>query len=58
MKRPDLRTEVVREIKRRWREETGRPLSDADARAMLRGEASTEQYRFAFNIAKEYGLGQ
>jgi hypothetical protein len=52
----NLRNEVIREIKQRWQAETGRKLSDSDARAMLRGEASTEQYRFAFNIAREFGL--
>lgn len=55
-KQTDLRNEVVREIKRRWFATYGRRLSDSDARAMLRGEASTEQYRFAFVIAREYGL--
>ena len=60
----NLRTEVAREIVRRWnapQPEDFRPngpakITGSDARAMLRGEASTDQYRFAFKIAREFGL--
>ena len=58
----NLRNEVVREIKNRWNSDYSiRPagpskITDSEARAMLRGEASNDQYRFAYNIAREYGL--
>lgn len=52
----NLRNAVVSEIVRRYRAERGTTISRSDARAMLRGEARSDQYAFAVRIADEYGL--
>lgn len=56
MAQPNARTEAIREIRRRWNATRGTKITESDARAMLRGECTTDQYRFAFTIAREYGL--
>jgi hypothetical protein len=54
--RTATRAAVVREIRRTMREQHGRNITDSDARAMLRGECTTPEYRIAYAIARAYGL--
>lgn len=54
--RTPLRTQVVRDIVREWNATHTGKITEADARAMLRGQCTVEQQRFADSIARAWGL--
>ena len=50
------RRAALADFRRRYHAIFGRMIDDSGARACFRGECSTEEYRLAYKVQKEWGL--